>query len=82
MTKTLLAAATAAALVLFAAPAAHAQDATRYGTWGIDTAGMNPEVDPGADFFEYVSGKWADTTEIPADRSTYSSFAVLRDLSE
>ena len=42
MTKTLLAAATAAALVLFAAPAAHAQDATRYGTWGIDTAGMNP----------------------------------------
>ena len=82
MKQTLLAAATAAALVLFAAPAAHAQDATRYGDWGIDTTGMNPEVDPGADFFEYVSGKWADTTEIPADRSTYSSFAVLRDLSE
>ena len=80
MKKTLLAAATAAALVLSAA--AHAQDANRYGTWGIDTAGMNPEVDPGADFFEYVSGNWADTTEIPADRSSYSSFAVLRDLSE
>jgi putative endopeptidase len=69
-----------------AAPAAGDAQATRaarrYGTWGIDTAGMNPEVDPGDDFFEYVSGQWADTTEIPADRSSYSSFAVLRDLSE
>src|SRR5690606_23034908 len=67
--KTLLAAATAAALAMFAAPVALAQDATRYGTWGIDTAGMDPEADPGEDFFRYVSGNWADTTEIPADRS-------------
>src|SRR5690606_39295425 len=80
--KTLLAAATAAALTLLAAPVAFAQDATRYGTWGIDTAGMDPEVDPGADFFRYVSGNWADTTEIPSDRSSYGSFLVLRDLSE
>src|SRR5690606_28843709 len=54
--KTLLAAATAAALAMFAAPVALAQDATRYGTWGIDTAGMDPEADPGEDFFRYVSG--------------------------
>ena len=81
MKKTLLSAATAAAL-LFAATAAHAQDATRYGTWGVDTAGMDPSVDPGDDFFGYVSGNWADTTEIPSDRSSYSSFAILRDLSE
>ncbi len=56
--------------------------ANRLGEWGIDTAGMNPEVRPGVDFFEYVSGNWARTTQIPADRSSYGGFAVLRDLSE
>ena len=82
MKKTLLSAATAAALALCLAAPAAAQEATRYGAWGIDTAGMNPDVDPGDDFFEYVSGTWADTTEIPSDRSSYGSFLVLRDLSE
>ncbi|MGY0612209.1 M13 family metallopeptidase [Luteimonas sp. A501] len=56
--------------------------ATRYGTWGIDTAGMDRDVQPGADFFRYVSGTWADNTEIPSDKSMYGSFLVLRDLSE
>jgi putative endopeptidase len=56
--------------------------ANRFGSWGIDTAGMDTSVDPGADFFDYVSGTWADSTEIPADRSSYGSFLVLRDLSE
>ena len=56
--------------------------ANRFGSWGIDTAGMDTSVDPGADFFDYVSGTWADTTEIPSDRSSYGSFLVLRDLSE
>jgi len=56
--------------------------ASRYGTWGIDTAGMKPAVRPGEDFFAYVNGTWAETTPIPADRSSYGAFAVLRDLSE
>src|SRR5690606_14900284 len=56
--------------------------ATRYGAWGIDTAGMDRDVRPGADFFRYVSGTWADNTEIPSDKSMYGSFLVLRDLSE
>ncbi|KAB8314787.1 M13 family peptidase [Tolypothrix campylonemoides VB511288] len=57
-------------------------DAKKMGTWGIDTAGMDPSVKPGADFFGYVNGTWAKTTQIPADRSSYGGFAVLRDLSE
>ncbi|QPQ56249.1 peptidase M13 [Allosphingosinicella flava] len=57
-------------------------EAPRMGTWGIDTAGMDTSVKPGADFFGYVNGTWAKTTEIPADRSSYGGFAVLRDLSE
>ncbi|HEY4531392.1 MAG TPA: M13-type metalloendopeptidase [Luteimonas sp.] len=56
--------------------------ATRYGGWGIDTAGMDTSVSPGDDFFAYVSGKWAAETEIPSDKSMYGSFLVLRDLSE
>ena len=56
--------------------------ARQLGAWGIDTAGMDTGVDPGEDFFAYVSGNWAETTEIPSDRSSYGAFAVLRDLSE
>jgi len=56
--------------------------AQRMGTWGIDTAGMDKSVKPGDDFFAYVNGNWARTTEIPADRSSFGAFATLRDLSE
>ncbi|QDW67618.1 M13 family metallopeptidase [Luteimonas granuli] len=56
--------------------------ATRYGSWGIDTAGMDTGTKPGADFFAYVSGTWAENTGIPADKSMYGSFLILRDLSE
>ncbi|TZF91532.1 M13 family metallopeptidase [Cognatilysobacter lacus] len=56
--------------------------APRMGPWGVDTAGMDRSIKPGADFFGYVSGNWAKTTKIPADRSSYGGFAVLRDLSE
>lgn len=59
-----------------------AGEAVRMGTWGVDTAGMDKSVKPGDDFFGYVSGNWAKTTQIPADRSSYGGFAVLRDLSE
>ena len=57
-------------------------EATKMGTWGIDTAGMDKTVKPGDDFFAYVNGTWAKNTPIPADRSSYGGFAVLRDLSE
>src|SRR5690606_38493960 len=56
--------------------------ANRFGSWGIDTAGMDSDVRPGQDFFAYVSGKWAADTEIPADKSMYGSFLGLRDLSD
>jgi putative endopeptidase len=59
-----------------------AADATRYGSWGIDTAGMDRSAKPGVDFFGYVNGNWAKNTPIPSDRSSYGSFMVLRDLSE
>jgi putative endopeptidase len=56
--------------------------AKRYGTWGVDLEGMDPSVKPGDDFFKYVNGKWAATTEIPADKTSFGAFATLGDLSE
>lgn len=56
--------------------------ASRMGTWGIDTTGMDKNVKPGDDFFAYVNGAWAKNTQIPTDRSSYGAFASLRDLSE
>jgi putative endopeptidase len=56
--------------------------AKRYGTWGIDLEGMDTSVKPGDDFFKYVNGKWAATTQIPADKTSFGAFALLGDLSE
>jgi putative endopeptidase len=56
--------------------------AKRYGTWGVDLDGMDRSVKPGDDFFKYVNGKWAATTQIPADQTRYGAFNMLRDLSE
>ena len=49
-------------------------------TQGIDLAGMDRSVAPGDDFFRYANGGWLKATEIPPDRSTYSTFAVLAEL--
>jgi len=46
---------------------------------GIDVSGMNRSVRPQDDFFRYVNGTWVDNTPIPADLSSYGSFAILRE---
>jgi putative endopeptidase len=56
--------------------------AKRQGVWGFDLAGMDPAVEPGDDFFRYANGKWAATTPIPPDRTSFSAFVMLSDLSE
>ncbi len=56
--------------------------AQRYGTWGVDLTAMDPSVKPGDDFFRYVNGKWAATTQIPGDKNEVGAFSTLFDLSE
>ena len=88
--RQILLAASAAATLMFASPAARAADATapasldspRYGTWGFDTSGMDRSVRPGDDFFKFANGKWDEATQIPGDRTRYGNFNKLRDLSE
>ncbi len=40
---------------------------------------MDLTIRPGDDFFKYVNGNWLKTTKIPADKSNYGGFSVLRD---
>jgi predicted metalloendopeptidase len=46
---------------------------------GIATEYIEPAVRPQDDFYEYLNGKWMKTVEIPADKSSWGSFAKLRD---
>ena len=46
---------------------------------GIDLNAMDTSVRPQDDFYSYVNGKWMETTEIPADKSRWGGFSILRD---
>src|SRR5690348_10146964 len=58
------------------APAATASAAPAAAS-GIDTAGIDPSVRPGDDFFRYANGAWLKTAEIPADRSGWGTGAIV-----
>ncbi len=62
------------------APALDAQPAI--GAFGLDLDGMEPAVAPGDDFFAYANGAWLERTEIPPDRSVWSSFSIVDDLAK
>ena len=90
-TRKILLSASAAAALVFAAGAAWSADAPegavslaspKYGTWGFDLSGMDRSVKPGDDFFKFANGKWAERTEIPADRTRFGNFDKLAVLSE
>lgn len=64
--------------VAIATPAAK----PKLGDWGVDLTAMDPSVKPGDDFYKFVNGGWEKRTEIPADRSSWGGFGILRDLSD
>ena len=45
---------------------------------GINLAYMDTTVSPRDDFFRYVNGRWVDSTDIPADQTSWGSFNELR----
>jgi putative endopeptidase len=57
-------------------------EAPRYGTWGFDLAGRDTTVRPGDSFMRYANGAALDEMQIPSDRTSYGSFALLRELSD
>ena len=54
----------------------------KYGTWGLDLAGMDKNTKPGDDFFRYANGTWIDNTQIPSDKPAYSLRVAATDLTE
>lgn len=46
---------------------------------GLDLDAMDASIKPGDDFFAYMNGTWLKETEIPADKSNYGGFIILRD---
>ncbi|MES3025331.1 MAG: M13-type metalloendopeptidase [Pseudomonadota bacterium] len=46
---------------------------------GIDVQYVDASVRAQDDFFTYMNGKWLKATEIPADKSSWGTFAKLRD---
>ncbi|WP_373896851.1 M13 family metallopeptidase [uncultured Massilia sp.] len=48
-------------------------------TSGIDMQYIDPSVRVQDDFFKYLNGKWLETAEIPADRSSWGTFIKLRE---
>lgn len=56
--------------------------APRYGTWGFDLNGRDTSVRPGDSFMRFANGSALDRMQIPSDRTSYGSFALLRELSD
>ncbi len=52
------------------------------GSFGVDLNAIDASVKPGDNFFKHVNGVWLKNTEIPADKSRYGSFDLLRDRSD
>jgi len=76
-TGALVMAATPSSLRPSSAASGHAQ----IGSFGLDLAGGDPSVKPGDDFARYANGHWLDTAQIPPDRASWGSFAILRERS-
>jgi putative endopeptidase len=52
------------------------------GAWGVDLAARDLNVKPGDDFFRYANGTWLANTPIPADRTRWGTFDMLREKSD
>ncbi len=57
-------------------------EAPKYGTWGFELGGRDLSVSPGENFFLHANGTALKSLEIPSDRTSYGSFALLRELSD
>ncbi|HYD87384.1 MAG TPA: M13 family metallopeptidase [Vitreimonas sp.] len=47
------------------------------GAFGIDMTSIDPSIDPGDDFFQYVNGAWLNGNTIPDDRTSWGTNEML-----
>src|SRR6266849_2997689 len=50
--------------------------------FALDVGGLDPSVDPCADFYRYANGKWIEATPIPADRPGWGTFSQVYERNE
>jgi putative endopeptidase len=65
-----------------AAPTPEPRPSAAIGAWGVDLTARDESVKPGDDFFRYANGAWLQNTQIPADRTRWSNFDILREKSD
>lgn len=68
-------------LVLATAVLVSCKDTSTTGYKAFDPGSLDSAYKPGDDFFEFVNAKWIAAHPIPADKSRYSTFDALDDLS-
>jgi endothelin-converting enzyme/putative endopeptidase len=68
-----------ASLIVIGVPALAQQPKPAFGTWGYNAEAMDSSVKPGDDFWDYVNGSWAKSTEIAPDRTFVGIDSVLND---
>ncbi|MBL8544753.1 MAG: M13 family metallopeptidase [Hyphomonadaceae bacterium] len=71
--------ATGAEEVVTAAPA---RAPAAIGAWGVDLSARDLNVKAGDDFFRHANGTWLANTQIPADRTRWGTFDMLREKSD
>src|SRR5215472_7465983 len=49
---------------------------------GIDLDGMDRRIKPGDDFYAYANGTWLEKTDIPPDRSTWGTGAMVAEVTD
>ncbi|MBX7486970.1 M13 family metallopeptidase [Qipengyuania sp. GH25] len=59
------------------ASAQQSMDGDGYGEWGVDLTAMDRSVDPGDDFYRYVSGKWLARSTIPDGYPNWTAFTKV-----
>ncbi|MEQ1490861.1 MAG: M13 family metallopeptidase N-terminal domain-containing protein, partial [Terricaulis sp.] len=52
------------------------------GAFGIDLASRDMSVKPGDDFFQHMNGTWFANNQIPDDRTTWGTNAILQEKAE
>ena len=52
------------------------------GAWGVDLTARDLNVKAGDDFFRHANGTWLANTQIPADRTRWGTFDMLREKSD
>ena len=68
-----------ASVALAAACGSHTQKKNDPTERGLDLSAMDTSVRPQDDFYTFANGGWMKTAQIPADKSSWGSFNILRE---